>query len=207
MSYSSSCLVCPEEALSTPLLLSGSEGWVIRRDAFSPAFNTSQMLVRTQLLQVPQFPWHTRLVCGLSLPFPWLHISELKSAQQLLKLGTAFSFHSVLHIIHTKAWGDRVRMRRDIARWFFFFHCSACSHSVLPLYWLCTDTLKSFFSQKLEMFSLVVCLSLLNLNHFIHHLPKQEIKPKISLSSSDVVYFLLPTLAHWDYFRTRQAHL
>lgn len=50
------------------------------------------MLARTQLLQVPQFPWQARLVRSLSLPFPWLHTSELKSGQQLLKLGTAFAF-------------------------------------------------------------------------------------------------------------------
>lgn len=202
MSYPSSCPVCPKEALSTPLLLSGSEGWVIRRDPFSPAFNTSQMLVRIQLLQVPQFPWQATLVCGLSLPFPWLHTSELKSAQQLLKLGIAFCFHSVLHILYTNTWWNSQNEKR---------HCKGIPF--LPLFGLFPLSSPSLLSLHRHTQELPkpeagkvqsgVCLSLLNPNHFIHHLPKQEIKPKISLSSSDVVYFLSPTFSHWDYFRTR----
>lgn len=64
--------------------------------------------------------------------------------------------------------------------------CSAHSHSSLSAAFAQTQ---SILSQRLEMFSLAICFSLLNPNHFTHHLPKLEIKPAISLSSSDVAYF------------------
>lgn len=162
---------------------------MIRR---GPAFNTSQMLARTQLLQVPQFPWQARLVGSLSLPLPWLHASELKSAQQLLKLGTAFAF-TLCSISYTQKPEGTESEREETLQGDPF-------SSFVPPVPIQLSQFAGFAQTHSRASSarswLVVCLSLLNPNHFIHHLPKQEIKSKISLSSSDVVYFPSPTFAH-----------
>jgi len=133
-------------------------------------------------------------VCGLSVPFAWLPTYELKSAEQLFKLGAAFPF-AVLCSLYTKACKDRQLgaagpLQDDpFSPWPLLSLFPFGSPYLPPLH---RHTL-SFLSQSLEIFCLAVCLSLLNPNHFIHHLPEQEIKPEISLSSSDVAYLPAPT--------------
>lgn len=125
-----------------PQLLSGSEGWVIRRDTFSPTFNTGQMLARTQLPKVPPISLASK--AGMWFEHAPSLATHLRAKKCTTVAETGHCFLLSLcgpYPIHKSLRGQSQKEKRHCKVILFLPGlCSACSHSSLPLCWLCADT-------------------------------------------------------------------